>query len=146
MELDLVIWDVLFIVGLVVLVVLMVLQEIRFNRRLKAQREESIAALNVLDEQLLASQRKVQQLSDDLGEYRSGVLGVGKQIRSMETEIQRLQAKQQDLDERDPEAKMYRKAGKLVESGASVEEIMQACELPRAEAELLISLHNSGKT
>ena len=32
-------------------------------------------------------------------------------------------------------------AVKMVELGAGIEEIMQECELPKAEAELLLSLH-----
>jgi NADPH:quinone reductase-like Zn-dependent oxidoreductase len=37
--------------------------------------------------------------------------------------------------------KFYNRAFKLVEKGASLEEIMSECELPRAEVEMLISVH-----
>jgi hypothetical protein len=40
-----------------------------------------------------------------------------------------------------PENKLYSRAVKMVELGAGVEEIMAECELPKAEAELLLSLH-----
>jgi len=41
----------------------------------------------------------------------------------------------------DPNAKIYSRAVKMVELGADLEEIIHECELPRAEAELLMSLH-----
>ena len=40
-----------------------------------------------------------------------------------------------------PENKLYSRAVKMVELGADVAEIMAECELPKAEAELLLSLH-----
>ena len=41
----------------------------------------------------------------------------------------------------DPESRFYTRAVKLVELGATLEEIMRECELPRAEAELLVNFH-----
>jgi hypothetical protein len=37
--------------------------------------------------------------------------------------------------------KFYNRAFKLVEKGASLEEIISECELPRAEVEMLMSVH-----
>jgi hypothetical protein len=45
----------------------------------------------------------------------------------------------------DPESKLYNRAMKMVQLGAGLEEIMLECELPRAEAELLLNLHRQGK-
>lgn len=55
-------------------------------------------------------------------------------IVSLEESIQRVQNEQ-------PEDKLYRRALKMVELGADIEEVMSECELPRAEAELLFSIH-----
>ena len=40
-----------------------------------------------------------------------------------------------------PEDKLYTRAQKLVELGADLAEIMRECEIPRAEAEMLLSIH-----
>ena len=40
-----------------------------------------------------------------------------------------------------PEDKLYTRAQKLVELGADIAEIMRECEIPRAEAEMLLSIH-----
>ena len=45
------------------------------------------------------------------------------------------------LQDQQPEDKLYSRAFKLVELGAPIEEIIKECEIPRAEAEMLISIH-----
>lgn len=50
-------------------------------------------------------------------------------------------AQVKEAAEQDPEARLYQRAAKLVATGATVEELMEACELPRAEAELLLAVH-----
>ena len=40
-----------------------------------------------------------------------------------------------------PEDKLYSRAQKLVELGAGLAEIMRECDIPRAEAEMLLSIH-----
>ena len=41
-----------------------------------------------------------------------------------------------------PEDKLYSRALKLVKLGADVEEIIRECDIPRAEAEMLLAVHN----
>ncbi len=40
----------------------------------------------------------------------------------------------------DPDSRLYSRASRMVELGADLEELMEECELPKAEAELLMSL------
>lgn len=77
-----------------------------------------------LQQQLDAQSQRLQQTVDALNQ-----------------EHQALARKLQQLAEQDPAAKLYQRAAKLIASGASVEEIMQECDLPRAEAELMMSMH-----
>lgn len=95
-----------------------------------------------------SAQKGVTQLSEEIQEVRAASMGLGRYIKNVEQQIQQLQQqlqhtsrKQQELADRDPEARLYNKASKLVAEGATVEEIMSECELPRAEAELLMNLH-----
>lgn len=60
-----------------------------------------------------------------------------QQVDQLQQEQQALQHKFQQLAEQDPGAKLYQRAAKLVADGATTEDIMQACDLPRAEAELI---------
>lgn len=65
----------------------------------------------------------------------------GSELRGLREQIQVLESKLHNLEAQDPTSRLYTKASKLVASGATVEEIMQECDLPRAEAELVMSLH-----
>ena len=47
----------------------------------------------------------------------------------------------QQYQEQQPEDKLYSRAFKLAALGADIEEIMTECELPHAEAEMLLSLY-----
>ena len=67
-----------------------------------------------------------------------------QQVAQLNDEQQQLQQRLQEVAEQDPGSKLYQRAAKLVASGASVDELMQECDLPQAEAELLISLHKKG--
>jgi len=59
----------------------------------------------------------------------------------LERKLVALNEVQQEMSVHTPENKLYSRAVKMVELGAGIEEIMQECELPEAEAELLLSLH-----
>lgn len=101
----------------------------------------------------LTSQQPNQ--SAEIEELRSGVIGVGQRILQLEqalqtielnqqalaTELEQLTEHQQAIQLFDPDSRLYSRAVKMVQLGAGLEEVMRECELPRAEAELLINLH-----
>jgi len=80
-------------------------------------------------------------LRSEIDELRGGLLNMGKRILQQEQVSQELTQNQQELQFSDPDSKMYSRAVKMVELGAQLDEVMKECELPRAEAELLLSLH-----
>jgi hypothetical protein len=75
------------------------------------------------------------------GEIQSVSLGAGQKLIELERKLVVLNEQQQEMVVQAPENKLYSRAVKMVELGAGIEEIMQECELPKAEAELLLSLH-----
>lgn len=94
------------------------------------------AQIQQLTQQLLISRSEIKEL-------RMGVLGLGKKLTGLETVTSEVSEKQDELQLIEPESKLYSRAQKMVELGANVEEIVRECELPLAEAELLVSLHRS---
>ena len=66
---------------------------------------------------------------------------MGKKIQKLDAAIKKTQENQNNLVAQAPENRLYTRAVKMVELGASIEELMVECELPRAEAELLLNLH-----
>lgn len=102
------------------------------------------ADFEALSAQLQEQQQQLTILQEAMHELRTGSIGVGKKVRTLEAQLVQLQEKQQELEEMEPDSKLYTGAVKLLQRGASVEEVMQECELPRAEAELLFSIHGKG--
>ena len=95
-------------------------------------------ALELLIKSLLASNDLFKQ---QFVELHSGNIGMGKKVQQLESLIKKTQENQQNLVAQAPENRLYTRATKMVELGASIEELMTECELPRAEAELLLNLH-----
>ncbi len=77
----------------------------------------------------------------ELKELRSGTIGVGRRVLNFEKKLKTQDAKIDETHLQDPQAKLYSRAMKMVSLGADVEELIQECELPKAEAELLLRLH-----
>lgn len=143
---------------LLIFCVALLLYVLRLQRRLAAVSK----ILESLQEQCLKSEKANSQLQEQLHEVRTVAFGVGEKVKQLSNQIHTLNNQQAEManaqsemanaqsemvsaqNERaysDPESRLYTKAAKLVASGATVDEIMFECELPRAEAELLVNLH-----
>lgn len=97
-------------------------------------------------------QQNLKNYEDRIHEVQTGLYGTSDKLSKVEqsiefskqdlqNEIAALSAKIQEIETADPGSRLYSKGAKLVASGATIEEIMQECDLPRAEAELLLNLH-----
>ena len=95
-------------------------------------------SLEVLIKSLLIQQETTKK---QFTEVHSGAVGLGKKLQQLDAEIKKTQENQINLVASAPENRLYTRATKMVELGASIEELMSECELPRAEAELLLNLH-----
>jgi biopolymer transport protein ExbB/TolQ len=127
---------------LIALILLLFFMLRRSQRELQQLHQQVVTLSQVTTQQ--------EQLSHEIKELRSGIIGVGQRVLQFESEqieqqqqLQQVMEKQQSLELADPDAKIYSRAMKMVELGAGLEEIIRECELPRAEAELLLSLHQT---
>ncbi|WP_163833165.1 DUF2802 domain-containing protein [Spartinivicinus ruber] len=84
---------------------------------------------------------KIQQLQQDIKAVGAGAIGVGQRLQVVETKLAKTIDQQELLEQRDAEQLSYTQANKLCAMGASVEEIMDACGLSKAEAELIALVH-----
>ncbi len=115
--------------GLSLLALVLALYGVIGSRR--GQRE-SEARVETLQGQLEPAQ------ADDGAAYRGHRHGPASAVRRRA--MQQINDRQQELTLQDPERRLYSRAAKMVELGADLDEVMNECELPKAEAELLISL------
>ncbi len=99
------------------------------------------AAIQAKQKQLQEAQQQLSISRSEVAEMRAGMLSIGKRVVAVEEKSKELEQLQDAQKYDDPNAKIYSRAVKMVELGADLEEIIRECELPRAEAELLMSLH-----
>ena len=92
-------------------------------------------------QQFKDSSEQINILRSEVSELRTGLLSIGKRLLEVEQQNQELIQQQAAQKYDDPDAKIYSRAVKMVELGADLDEVIRECELPRAEAELLFSLH-----
>ncbi|MBH0025668.1 DUF2802 domain-containing protein [Pseudoalteromonas sp. SWN29] len=97
--------------------------------------------INAVSQQLKDSSEQTHILRSEISELRTGLLSIGKRVLEVEQQNQDLMQQQAVQKYDDPDAKIYSRAVKMVELGADLDEVIRECELPRAEAELLFSLH-----
>ncbi|MBM7072083.1 DUF2802 domain-containing protein [Shewanella sp. OPT22] len=79
----------------------------------------------------------------ELQELRNGTIGVGRRVIELEKKLKQYEARLDEAEQEEPQSRMYTRAMKMVSLGADIKEIVAECELPRAEAELLIRLHGA---
>ncbi len=91
--------------------------------------------------------KELQKANKQLLEVRSVVVGLGQKVSEQQDIIQHLNERITELEQADSDGRLYSRASKMVQLGADVNELIQECELPKAEAELMMSLQNkiSGK-
>lgn len=95
-------------------------------------------AMELIVKELIKSRESSRK---KFGELQSVSIGAGQKLVELERKLVALDEVQQEMSIQAPENKLYSRAVKMVELGADVAEIMAEYELPKAEAELLLSLH-----
>ncbi|WP_144209900.1 DUF2802 domain-containing protein [Shewanella donghaensis] len=125
------------LIFIVVYVLSVIGMGIFFSKR-TTKLQSKVDALTVLVKE---NDRQRESLKRELQELRSGTIGVGKRVLELEQKISKQSEIIEEASQQDPQSKLYSRALKMVALGAGVEELVQECELPKAEAELIIRLH-----
>ena len=84
--------------------------------------------------------KELQKANKQLLEVRSVVVGLGQRVSEQQDLIQHLNERIAELEQEDGDGRLYSRASKMVQLGADVNELIKECELPKAEAELMLSL------
>ena len=98
---------------------------------IKIANQQHESDLKAKDKTLQAWQLEHRQISQQL-EHRIKVLQ--EKLSQVHENITQIQQQQ-------PEDKLYSRAQKMVKLGADVDELVKECDLPYAEAEILIAMH-----
>ncbi|MCU0935612.1 MAG: DUF2802 domain-containing protein [Gammaproteobacteria bacterium] len=94
--------------------------------------------------QLARQETFVRGLERDMQAICLGARGMGDAVLRLEEKLRRLTERQDEISLREPDQRVYHQAIRLASRGASVEELVSTCGLPRGEAELIQILHQAG--
>lgn len=97
-----------------------------------------------LKARLARQENFLRGLERDMQAICLGARGMGDAVLRLEEKLRRLTERQDELSLREPDQRVYHQAIRLASRGASVEELVSTCGLPRGEAELIQILHQSG--
>ncbi|WP_419239247.1 DUF2802 domain-containing protein [Photobacterium leiognathi] len=84
-----------------------------------------------------------ERLTKEFNELRAGTMGMSHKLADMSHQLEVVEDRQTEIMMNDPEGRLYSRASKMVELGADVHELMNECDLPKAEAELLLRLQQT---
>lgn len=132
----------------IILSIIFVLVLRTYKKKIK-QLSVQLESTNLLVDELNLLSNKLQTDFIHLSKHSENILlessQVSKQLEHRIKTIQQQNIDQQQLlvqlQEEQGQDKFYSRAFKLAEKGANIEEIMQECELPRAEVEMILSVY-----
>ncbi|MGF1726788.1 DUF2802 domain-containing protein [Photobacterium nomapromontoriensis] len=110
---------------------------VRRERLARQALEKKFAATELV---LKNARQQHDSLLKQFNELRAGTMGMSQKLADMAQHLEALADRQGELAMQDPDGRLYSRASKMVELGADVNELMQECDLPKAEAELLLRL------
>lgn len=90
--------------------------------------------------QLKDRSRELQRAYRQVSEVRSVAMGLGQKVSEQQEAIFHLSERLKQLENTDNESRLYSRASKMAKLGADINELIEECELPPAEAELMLSL------
>lgn len=90
---------------------------------------------------LVSLKEAISTLQHQQNEDQTRVMVVTRHLSNIEEKQNDLETQIRDVKLQDPSMRLYQRAAELVKQGATMEEVMQACDIPRAEAEMLITVH-----
>ena len=101
----------------------------------------SDSELKQLKQFIALQQQQIKELSHELQTMTSAAYGVGKRINQLAGQLRELDDRQEEFDLKDQGSHSMQQAIALVHKGATVDELVENCEMSLGEAELLIMVH-----
>lgn len=87
--------------------------------------------------------KQLNQLQNEVRAINSGNLGMGRKMSQFAEEIANVELGNISQDASVANDKTYQQAGLLLSRGATIEEVVESCEIAPAEAELLAIMRHS---
>ncbi len=102
---------------------------------------KSNAELKQVKQYTAMQQKQLKELAHELQTMTNAAYGVGKRINVLAGQIRELDDRQEEFDLKDQGSQSMTQAIALAQKGASIDELMETCDMSRGEAELLMMVH-----
>ena len=107
------------------------------------------AALNDCENKNAEAILRVEAIANNANnqqtEAQARTLVITRHLKELEEKQTDIENHVRELKLQDPSLRLYQRAAELVKQGASIDEIIEACDIPRAEAEMLVMVHKQNK-
>ena len=123
-----------FIIVLAVTVSILYLHIKQLRTALSDSEQNSASAMARIE--ALANNANNQQT-----EAQARTLVITRHLQELDEKQTDVENQLRELKLQDPSLRLYQRAADLVKQGASIDEIIEACDIPRAEAEMLVMVH-----
>ncbi|MEC6880853.1 DUF2802 domain-containing protein [Photobacterium piscicola] len=123
-------------------VVIAITAAVLINRERQARKALEVK-FSAIEKVLKNSRLQYESLTKQFNELRTGSIGMSNKLVDMIEQLERVEERQNEIAMNDSGGRLYSRASKMVELGADVNELMKECDLPKAEAELMLSLQKS---
>lgn len=122
-------------------------QFILINKALQSQIETQELLIHELQSSQKVVNNQLTRINDVFKKQQLEDEQVSKQLEHRIKLLQEETAEQkqslEQIKNQQPQDKLYSRAFKLVELGADIDEVVRECDIPRAEAEMLMSVHKN---
>lgn len=113
------------------------------NTDLDEVRNEMMTASVQHQQSIVTLKQQQQEVLQHLEQVVGSLSTLAEQSNEFRQDYEQVKHQVQLLKSESSEQKLYGRAKKMIEMGAEIEELMLECDVPRAEAELLLSLYKN---
>ena len=140
---------ILFIIALFFVVFMVKRKLEKLQQLVQSQQQAYEIVLNETKHKLGNRQNQFDEKFKALDSWQVEQQQVSQQLEHRIKVLQQKYNDQQELinqlQSQQPEDKLYIRAQKMVALGADVEEVIRECDIPKAEAEMLVAMHQKQK-
>ena len=129
--------DLILIVIIGILVLMVGLLTVKHSR-LRADLDNLATSHSV---ELSRIEALANSANNQQSEAQARSLVITRHLQSLDEKQTELENQLREQKLQDPSLRLYQRAAELVKQGASIDEIIEACDIPRAEAEMLMMVH-----
>lgn len=116
---------------------------VRLRSRLIANESELAALSASITTHSNKTELQVSDIGHQQSEAQARSLVASRHLHDLQRHVENLENQIRELKQQDPSMRLYQRAAELVKEGATIQEIMDACDIPQAEAEMIMMVHNN---